>query len=70
MNTGDDGSHAEYPLASNVFLKPPFGKLDASGSCCTSALPSNFSNAFPSFIDMKASCFSAVESVSGWDRWV
>ncbi len=32
MNTGDDTSHAVYPLASNVFLMPPLGKLEASGS--------------------------------------
>ena len=70
MNTGEDGSQAEYPLASNVFLRPPFGKLEASGSCCTSALPLNLSNACPSLTTMNASCFSAVASVRGWKRWV
>ena len=70
MNTGEDGSHAEYPRASKVFLRPPFGKLDASGSCWTRALPLNFSNALLSFTEMKASCFSAVASVRGWNRWV
>ena len=70
MNTGEDGSHAEYPLASKVLRRPPLGKLDASGSCWTRALPLNFSKALPSLKDMNASCFSAVESVSGWKRWV
>ena len=32
-NAGEEGSQAVYPLASNVFLIPPFGKEDASGSC-------------------------------------
>ncbi len=36
MNAGLDGSHAVYPRASNVDRMPPDGKLDASGSPCTS----------------------------------
>lgn len=36
INAGEVGSQAVYPLASNVFLIPPFGKEEASGSCCTS----------------------------------
>ena len=32
IKTGDDTSQAVYPLASNVFLIPPLGKLEASGS--------------------------------------
>ena len=35
INAGDVGSQAVYPLASNVLRIPPFGKEDASGSCCT-----------------------------------
>jgi len=33
MNAGDEGSHAEYPRASNVLRIPPLGKEEASGSC-------------------------------------
>ena len=33
MNAGEDISHAEYPRASKVLRIPPFGKLEASGSC-------------------------------------
>lgn len=63
---GDDGSHAVYPLASNVFRIPPFGKEEASGSCCTYKSPSNLSIALPGPTGLKnASCFSAVEPVNG-----
>ena len=33
INAGEVGSQAVYPRASNVFLIPPFGKDEASGSC-------------------------------------
>ena len=33
INAGEEGSQAVYPLASKVFLSPPLGRLDASGSC-------------------------------------
>src|SRR5690606_15158195 len=47
---------------------PPLGKDDASGSCCTSSLPLNFSIfVVPS---KKLSCFSAVPPVSGWNQCV
>ena len=65
-NAGDVGSHNVYPRASNVFRMPPLGNELASGSCCTSSDPSNFSMARPSEVGlMKLSCFSAVEPVSG-----
>jgi len=49
---------------------PPEGKLDASGSPTMSWPPENFSMALPSFIGLrKASCFSAVMPVSGWNQW-
>ena len=66
IKAGDVGSQAVYPLASKVFLIPPCGKLDASGSCCTSDLPSNCSIISPSEEkSKKASCFSAVAPVNG-----
>jgi hypothetical protein len=49
-----------------VALKPPLGKDDASGSCCTKAAPSNSSIAVPSPFKVKnESCFSAVVPVKG-----
>ena len=71
MKAGDEMSHAEYPRASKVFLMPPLGKLDASGSCCTSNFPvkSSITPPLPS-CSMNESCFSAVPSVSGWNQWV
>ena len=67
MKAGDDTSHAVYPLASKVFLIPPFGKLDASGSCWISNLPEKRSMTSPSSPNsMNPSCFSAVPSVNGW----
>ena len=66
MKTGDVGSQAEYPRASKVLRMPPEGKLEASGSCCTSSLPENCSIIPPlPSCSMKASCFSAVPSLSG-----
>ena len=50
---------------------PLLGKEDASGSCCTSSLPENSSTTPPlPSCSMKASCFSAVPSVRGWNQWV
>ncbi len=65
------GSHAVYPRASNVALSPPLGKLDASGSPCTSSLPEKLkiTPPLPSG-DTSESCFSAVSPVSGWNQWV
>ena len=49
---------------------PPCGKLDASGSPWMSCEPLNFSSALPSpETERNASCFSAVEPVSGWNQW-
>src|SRR5512139_831567 len=68
INTGDVGSQAEYPRASNVLRIPPLGNDDASGSCCTSSLPLNFS--MPASASKKESCFSAVPPVMGWNQCV
>ena len=38
-NAGLVASHAVYPRASKVARRPPDGKLDASGSLCTSSEP-------------------------------
>ena len=67
INAGEVGSQAVYPRASNVFLIPPFGKEEASGSCCTNCPPPNFSTGSePSYeVSKKASCFSAVVPVNG-----
>ena len=46
-NAGDEGSQAVYPLASNVFLSPPLGKDDASGSCWQRSFPVNSSRLSP-----------------------
>src|SRR4030095_6502573 len=71
INAGDEGSHAVYPLASNVARKPPLGKDDASGSCCINASPSNCSIGVPSLFMVKnESCFSAVVPVNGWNQCV
>ncbi len=69
MKTGDEGSQALYPRASKVLRIPPLGKLEASGSCCTRSFPANSSiiPPFPS-CSTKASCFSAVPSVRGWNQ--
>ena len=49
---------------------PPEGKLEASGSPTISWLPENFSMALPSAMGLrKASCFSALIPVSGWNQW-
>ena len=66
MKAGEVGSQAVYPLASNVFLIPPFGKEEASGSCWINNAPLNLSIALPPSIGVKnESCFSAVEPVNG-----
>ncbi len=66
IKAGDVGSHAVYPLASKVFLIPPFGKEEASGSCWISIFPLNLSIALPPSIGVKKeSCFSAVVPVKG-----
>ncbi len=68
---GDEGSHAVYPLASKVFLSPPLGNEDASGSCWHSTFPVNDSMASPGPEGwMKESCFSAVSPVRGWNQCV
>ena len=49
---------------------PPEGKELASGSPTISELPENFSMATPSpLTERNASCFSAVDPVSGWNQW-
>ena len=66
MNAGELGSHAVYPLASKVALRPPEGKLDASGSPLTSSLPENSIITPPvGSGEIKLSCFSAVRPVIG-----
>ena len=71
MNAGLVGSHAVYPLASNVVRMPPDGKLDASGSPRTSSLPLNSATAKPPSVGTRnESCFSAVKPVIGWNQWV
>ncbi len=68
---GEETSQAVYPRASNVFLIPPLGKEDASGSCWMSSLPEKRSiTSVPSPNSMKPSCFSAVPSVRGWNQCV
>lgn len=46
-NAGDEGSHAVYPRASKVFLRPPDGNEDASGSCWQRSFPVNSSMLSP-----------------------
>jgi len=48
MKAGEVQSHAVYPLASNVALKPPDGKEEASGSPLISSLPEKRSKVVPS----------------------
>ena len=49
---------------------PPLGKDDASGSAWMSWPPVKLSMGKPSLIERKASCFSAVAPVSGWNQCV
>ena len=50
---------------------PPDGKLEASGSPCTSSLPENSTTALPLAVGTRnESCFSAVMPVSGWNQCV
>jgi len=54
-----------------VARSPPEGKLEASGSPWKRFLPENSATAPPpAFGVMKASCFSAVRPVSGWNQCV
>ena len=46
-NAEDEGSQAVYPRASKVFLSPPEGNEDASGSCWHSSFPVNSSRLSP-----------------------
>ena len=49
---------------------PPDGKLDASGSLWMSWAPLKRSIGWPSSSKVrKASCFSAVRPVWGWNQW-
>ena len=51
--------------------KPPDGKLDASGSPLISILPENLEIGSPWLSgSIKASCFSAVPPVKGWNQCV
>ena len=61
-NAGDVQSHAVYPLASKVALKPPDGKDEASGSPLISSFPEKLISTLPFDIGavIKESCFSAV----------
>ena len=58
MNAGDVGSHAVYPLASNVARNPPLGKLEASGSPLINSFPlkSEITDVGPVGL-INASCF-------------
>ena len=59
-------SQAVYPRASKVALMPPEGKLDASGSPCTSSEPEKLKTTPPAPSGAASeSCFSAVRPVSG-----
>ena len=50
---------------------PPDGKDEASGSPLISILPENSLITCPSAVgERKASCFSAVRPVMGWNQWV
>src|SRR5262245_41016191 len=70
MKIGLDGSHAVYPRASNVVRIPPEGKLEASGSLWMSCAPLKRSMGEPCSSKVrKASCFSAVSPVWGWNQW-
>src|SRR5476651_1037776 len=70
-NTGLAGFQAVYPRASQVARRPPDGKLEASGSLWMSCAPVNFSIGFVLSSKLrKASCFSAVRPVCGWNQWV
>ena len=69
IKAGDVGSQSVYPLASKVALIPPLGKLEASGSPLISSLPLKSEITFPFlFFERKASCFSAVVPVMGWNQ--
>ena len=65
MKAGDVQSHAVYPLASNVALKPPDGKDEASGSPFLKVFPLNSNTALEPSGSINASCFSAVHPVIG-----
>ena len=68
-NAGEVQSHAVYPLASKVALKPPEGKEEASGSPLISYLPLNSIITFPfPRGEINESCFSAVMPVRGWNQ--
>jgi hypothetical protein len=55
-NMGEVGSHAVYPRASKCAANTTArGNEDASGSCCTSSLPLNFS--IPERASKNESCF-------------
>ncbi len=63
---GEVQSHAVYPLASKVTLKPPDGNDDASGSPLISSLLENSIIALPSLVGVKnESCLPAVIPVIG-----
>ena len=69
---GEVQSHAVYPLASNVALRPPDGNEDASGSPLINYFPEKVIRTFPlgSGAEIKESCFSAVTPVSGRNQCV
>ena len=71
MKAGLVGSQAVYPRASKVQRSPPEGKLEASGSPMIRFFPEKdmIAWAMP-VLSRKASCFSAVPPVRGWNQWV
>ena len=71
IKAGDEGSQAVYPRASKVFLIPPLGKEEASGSCWERAEAEKDSTTPPYWFGViNASCFSAVPPVRGWNQCV
>ena len=66
MYAGLVASQPVYPLASKVLRRPPFGKLEASGSPWVRVFPANSAIDDPSSPgSRKLSCFSAVRCVNG-----
>ena len=65
-------SHAVYPLALHVALRPPDGNEDASGSPISKSFPVNVFSIFPSVtVEENESCFSAPTEITyGWNTCV
>jgi hypothetical protein len=71
MNTGELGFHAGVAAGLPGGAQAAEGKLDASGSLWMSCEAVNVSiGCRSSSNERKASCFSAVRPVWGWNQWV